>query len=196
MSSCLLVVSHPDDDALFASQLQARLSIATWSIVCVPREREDERANELLAWQATLGTDPANVHFLGYPDDPEDWRQRRCGIEQSELESDLAGLSLAPDLVVTHNHCGEYGHPHHLATHRAVVRVYSDRPILVFGMGLDAFDLTLPCPDKPRTLRRFFPSQRRAIGKLARTRERFAWYRPASRPAPPLAADLARALSG
>lgn len=196
MVSCLLVVSHPDDDALFAGQLQSELRGATWTVVSVTFHREHERAAELLGWQASLGTAPANVHFLGQPDDPEDWRQRRSGIDQRQVEHGLVGLSLAPDLVVTHNERGEYGHPHHVLTHRAVVNVYREPPLLVFGMGLSHADIELPCPDKPRIVRGYFPSQRKVVAKLARTREKFCWLRSPDRYGASIHPELRRCLSG
>jgi LmbE family N-acetylglucosaminyl deacetylase len=195
MVSCLLVVSHPDDDALFAGQLQSELAGATWTVACVTFHRDHERAAELLAWQASRGTAPANVHFLGHPDDPDDWRHRRCRIDQREVEHGLARLSLSPDLVVTHNEGGEYGHPHHMLTHRAVLNVYRDPPVLVFGMGLPQCDVALSCPDKPRTLRGYFPSQRKAVAKLARTRERFCWHRSPGHCVAPVDRELQRLLS-
>jgi LmbE family N-acetylglucosaminyl deacetylase len=196
MVSCLLVVSHPDDDALFAGQLQSKLSGAAWTVVCVTFHREHQRAAELLAWQASLGTAPGDVFFLGHPDDPEDWRQRRSSIDRREVERGLARLSLAPDLVVTHNDRGEYGHPHHVLTHRAAVNVYRDPPILVFGMGLSHVDIALPCPDKPRILRDYFPSQRKAVARLARTREKLCWQRSPGHCAVPVHPELQTYLAG
>src|SRR5688572_14720996 len=51
---------------------------------------------------------------LGFPDE---WRilHRR---EYEAWKDAVAALNLQPDLVVTHNAMGEYGHPHHMAVHQ------------------------------------------------------------------------------
>jgi LmbE family N-acetylglucosaminyl deacetylase len=175
--SCVLVVSHPDDDAIFAAVLQSRIRAVPWSIVCVTHTRDSDRGRELLNWQMSLGTDPAHIHFLGHRDDPEDWRLRRCTLDARIVERDLRALGLEPKLVVTHNHRGEYRHPHHIVTHEVARKVFPTAPILCFGTGLERTDISIPCPEKRHTLRRFFPSQPEAIGRVVRPIETFSWVK-------------------
>ncbi len=172
--SCLLVVSHPDDDAIFAGELQSRMA-AAWTVVVVTHSPDSDRGRELLSWQVSLGTDPGRVHFLGYRDEPSDWEQRCCSLDEAAVADDLKSLGLQPDLVVTHNHRAEYGHPHHRLVHRVTRRVFQEVPALLFAMGLGHVDLTVPCPGKRDVLRRYFPSQAEAIARVARPVESFAW---------------------
>ncbi len=175
MPSCLLVVSHPDDDAIFAGGLQSRMSALDWTVVVVTHRRDCQRGHELLAWQDFLSTDPGRIHFLGHRDDPDDWLRRRCSLDEDVVATDLGGLELSPDLVVTHNRMGEYRHPHHRLTHRVVRRVFPTVPTLLFGLGLPSVDFSIDQADRRERLLRFFPSQREAIARVARAAEAFAW---------------------
>jgi LmbE family N-acetylglucosaminyl deacetylase len=182
---CLLVISHPDDDAIFAGALQAYLSAARWSVVCATYTADDPRGRELLAWQRALGTDPERIHFLGFADDRED-RERQCCSFEGGLTDALAQLRLRPSLVVTHNARGEYDHPHHVAVHGAAMKSYPDTACLAFGFGVCDADLTLPSPGKRAEVTRYYPSQAASIRRTARSTERFLWLR---RPRPPIRAD-------
>jgi LmbE family N-acetylglucosaminyl deacetylase len=128
----LLVVAHPDDDALFAGELQRRLGMFTWGVVCVTYQADSVRARELVSWQRALGTLPENLHFLGLNDDPSDITSGHSSFSVDEVAARLRELSLSCRLVVTHDVDGEYGHPHHAVTHAAACMVFSDTPRLHF----------------------------------------------------------------
>ncbi|MFO0934282.1 MAG: DEAD/DEAH box helicase [Planctomycetota bacterium] len=174
--SCLLFVAHPDDDAIFAGALQRRATDAgaTFTVVCLTHADGSPRAEELRAWQRRLGTDPARVHFLGFEDDPEDRRQGRCSIDASVALAAVRALGLRPDVVVTHNARGEYGHPHHLLVHRVARAAFPDAVRLEFGEGLDDVDLSVACGDKWGAVAATFASQRSVVATFARATETFA----------------------
>lgn len=91
----LVLVAHPDDELLFAGQLMLDHPEWNWTQVCLTNGR------------------PFPGVTLGFADE---WRI----LHRTEYEAWRAGvdgLGLAPDLVVTHNRMGEYGHPHHMAVH-------------------------------------------------------------------------------
>lgn len=172
--SVLLVVAHPDDDAIFAGALQRRAARHTWTVVCMTHAEGSPRAQELRAWQASLGTDPARVRFLGHPDDPEDRRQGRCSIDPAAVVRGLRALRARPALLVTHNAAGEYGHPHHVLVHRAALEAYPRVPRLLFGQGLASADLELPCDDaKWSAVAAAYPSQASVVATFARPAEAF-----------------------
>ena len=174
---CLLFVAHPDDDAIFAAALQQRLRPAQWTIVYLTHTANSERGVEAQSWQSHLGTSSERVRFLGFEDNPKDWQRKICSLEEQATTDALRALGLAPQLVVTHNERGEYGHPHHRLVHRAASVVFNDTPLLLFGMGLSAIrhHYTLSYPKKTETLLRYFPSQREAIERGCRSNEAFAW---------------------
>lgn len=182
--SCLLFVAHPDDDAIFAGALQQRARRHDWTVVCLTHVPASPRAAEMRQWQSLLGTDPHRIHFLGLPDDPEDRRRGRCSLDQGLVEAALRSLSVEPDIVVTHNELGEYGHPHHLLVHRAAHAVFPGRPFLHFGHGLEAADsgptLVLPCADKWPDIAACYASQAHVVESLRRPAETFFFRPPTS----------------
>jgi LmbE family N-acetylglucosaminyl deacetylase len=171
--SCLLFVAHPDDDAIFAGALQRRAvdAGATFTVVCLTHADGSPRAEELRAWQRGLGTDPARVHFLGFEDDPEDRRQGRCSIDASVVLAAVRALGLRPDVVVTHNARGEYGHPHHLLVHRVARAAFPDVVRLEFGEGVEPPDVSVACGDKWAAVAATFASQRSVVATFARATE-------------------------
>lgn len=91
----LVLHAHPDDELLFAGALMASRPDWEWQTVCLTNGR------------------PYSGLSLGFPDE---WRI----LSRSEYlawRDAVKGLGLTPDLVVTHNAMGEYGHPHHMAVH-------------------------------------------------------------------------------
>jgi LmbE family N-acetylglucosaminyl deacetylase len=175
IADVLLVISHPDDDAIFAGQLQLRFRSLQWYIVCVTHESTTSRGIELLDWQHFLGTDPTRIHLLGHPDDPSDLRDSRCSIDPEKVCLGLRQLDITPRLVVTHNDVGEYGHPHHIMTHRVVSEVYPECQMLYFGHGKDRPNLTLASNDKWAAMTAFYKSQAKVIRNFVGNPETFLW---------------------
>jgi LmbE family N-acetylglucosaminyl deacetylase len=91
----LVLHAHPDDELLFAGALMLSKPDWTWTTVSLTNGR------------------PYPGISLGFADD---WRvlHRR---EYEAWRDAVAALDLQPDIVVTHNLLGEYGHPHHMAVH-------------------------------------------------------------------------------
>lgn len=171
----LLVIAHPDDDAIFAGALQARLRSHTWEIVCITSSGDESRGRELLCWQRHLGTPAGRISFLGEADDPEDRRRGHCSIPLERVVGALGEFARRPRLVVTHNAHGEYDHPHHVLAHRAVTRALSGTPRLEFGYGSEGFDLALPSAGKWPHAVRCYASQRPVIAKFRDEQETFEW---------------------
>ena len=108
--------AHPDDELLFAGALM--MSMPDWH------------------WTTVSLTGGARAHrypgiSLGFPDP---WRIL-TRAEYLEWREAVRDLRLTPDIVLSHNRLGEYGHPHHMAVHaiahelfRAVWDFYTDVP--------------------------------------------------------------------
>lgn len=93
--NAVVLHAHPDDELLFADGLMAAKPW-NWTTVCLTKGR------------------PYSGVSLGFSDE---WRI----LHRTEYEAWRAAvdaLGLTPDLVVTHNAMGEYGHPHHMAVHQ------------------------------------------------------------------------------
>jgi LmbE family N-acetylglucosaminyl deacetylase len=174
----LLVVSHPDDDAIFAGQLQRQLQRHDWHVVCMTHSANTERGQEMVSWQKTIGTPTRNLTFLSAADDPEDYRQKRCSIDPNAIDGQLRRLNYQPDLVVTHNEIGEYDHPHHVMLHRVTRGVFRQEPFLLFGYGLEQCHVSVSVGEKWDLACRTYKSQKHIIGRFRETTETFAWLQP------------------
>ncbi|NJN15587.1 MAG: hypothetical protein HC822_04475 [Oscillochloris sp.] len=140
MATILAVSAHPDDETMFAGGMLAMYAAAGHAVyilettrgeggeagdppLAAPHELGALREQEARAAGAALGAQA--VRFLPFVDPtmtaiggsvahidvPLDQFAAAIGAQIAELQ---------PDLVITHGSNGEYGHPQHIYTHRAV----------------------------------------------------------------------------
>ena len=118
----LMIVAHPDDDALWGG---GHLMSGNWLVVCITNGRNDTRRDEFNRTMNASG----NAHLiLEYPDkvngSRDSWDEVYEGISKD------IGMLLSYknwNTVVTHNPDGEYGHQHHKMTSRIVTQGCIDR---------------------------------------------------------------------
>lgn len=190
----LIVVAHPDDDALFGGPFQLANNWIEWHVVCATYLEGDERGGELVEWQRRLGA--KSVAFLGLSD-CWDGGSHDIGFTADDvLRLMRQQLSVKPDLVLTHNSRGEYGHPHHVAVGKAVRQLFGDRRIIEFAHGLDEYDFEVHVPDMLSAVRACYASQAPVIELLHDQSDccRRGRYRIVTPPAqqPPVTAKLRR----
>jgi len=142
MPSLLAIFAHPDDESLACGGLLARCSDegVRVSLVCMTRGEHGPggdpdvlgavRARELRAAAGVLGIQ--DVVILEHEDGMLPW------IEPATLEGDIiaAVRRFRPDVVVTFDEDGLYGHPDHVAVHArttaVVERLGAAAPVLVY----------------------------------------------------------------
>ncbi|TET53356.1 MAG: GlcNAc-PI de-N-acetylase [Anaerolineales bacterium] len=144
MRTLVAVLAHPDDETFGAGGTLARYSAegASVHLVCATlgevgnnfladlAECEDlacRREQELRCAGSALGL--ADVHLLRYrdsgmPGSPAN--DHADALVQAPVEEVAAAIAerlraLRPQVVLTHGPYGEYGHPDHVAVHRATV---------------------------------------------------------------------------
>jgi len=144
-STIMAVHAHPDDECIATGGMLARYSDAgarTVLVTCTDgalgevhadtggRPLAEVRADELAAACAILGIDTS--HFLGFGDSgmagtPEN--EAAGSFHQADLD-EATGRLLAlfekerPDVIVTYDEKGLYGHPDHIRAHEVAVRAY------------------------------------------------------------------------
>ena len=111
----LLILAHPDDDALWAG---GHLMSGSWLVVCITNGRNETRRDEFNRAMNASG----NAHIiLEYPDkvngSRDDWSEVRDGLK---ADIDVLLNYKNWDIIATHNPDGEYGHQHHKMTSQLV----------------------------------------------------------------------------
>jgi LmbE family N-acetylglucosaminyl deacetylase len=141
--TALVIVAHPDDETICAGGALALLAGRGVDVtvacstrgeggvtgdppVCQTEELGDRREAELRMAASLLGG--RSVVFLGYVDPPvaPGNLPRAATSDVAEYAGRVLNLlrTVDPDLVITHGSDGEYGHPQHIITHRAVMAAW------------------------------------------------------------------------
>ena len=147
MTRALMIIAHPDDDALFGGPFQRAHREMEWEIVCTTYHAAHQRGRELARWQALNGC--RDLAFLDLPDDPGDYEGGVSSFTEADVLARLGPLDLRADLCLTHNGRGEYGHPHHVVVGAAARRWAMAAGVLVleFGFDLAEVDFYVEVPD-------------------------------------------------
>lgn len=149
----LVVVAHPDDETIFLGGYILKNPEWDWTVVAVTHSLESPRGAEFQRACERLNAKPK---MLGMID-----------IYESVLDLDLISKALKEiardsfDMVFTHNNVGEYGHPHHIAVHKAVKQVFK-KPYLFGYNSFSDMDVKLNAWElekKKKILRECYPSQ-------------------------------------
>lgn len=104
----LLLVAHPDDEALFAGGLVLRYPEWEWHIVHMTGSEERRRQFETVVREWRIyGVNIASMRNFEFEDRyrPSDRRLWLAALAKEDCEYDI---------VFTHNARGEYGHHHHV----------------------------------------------------------------------------------
>lgn len=124
--SVLCVHAHPDDEALFTGGVLARsaeFGARTAVVTCTWREG-DLRVDELKRSLAILGA--GEPRLLGYTDNAFDGGVQFTTADFDDAVAKLVGhiREFRPDVVVTYDAFGSYGHPDHIHAHRVTLAAF------------------------------------------------------------------------
>lgn len=115
----VFVVSHPDDETLWAGGLIQQTPGAVVICCSIPR-RDPVRADKFVDACRVLGATP-----------------RLIMVEESAPNEPLPGVDFLDleefDHIITHGAAGEYGHYHHMFVHHFVKNKYHHKKLSFFG---------------------------------------------------------------
>ena len=118
----LLVVAHPDDEAIFFSSLLLQKRELPWKVICVTDGDADGQGGERRQhWVKAMKA--FNISDFQHWTFPDIFEER---LEIAALQSKISALP-RPKMAYTHGILGEYGHPHHQDVSYAMHSVLSDK---------------------------------------------------------------------
>jgi hypothetical protein len=117
----LCMVAHPDDCVIFAHHF-IHTHHYDWTIAYLTYDTDSERARELATFWSQRSVPTI---FLGCPDQWADTVEQVLHFDVADYQQRIHNLVNQYQLILTHNHYGEYGHIHHKFVHQTV----SDTPV-------------------------------------------------------------------
>lgn len=124
----LLVVTHPDDETIFAGGLILSSHETKWTIVCV-HPQDQQRKKEFLSACNFLESESSSSI---YPVLFDPLLNPNGQINAEWLIDGLKHYRTSYDFVLTHNREGEYGNENHRLVQRCVIRSIANPNTWVF----------------------------------------------------------------
>jgi LmbE family N-acetylglucosaminyl deacetylase len=118
----LLVVAHPDDEAIFFGGLVLRERRVPWHLVCVTDGNADGRGPQRHA-DLLKAAKALKINMVEHWDFPDRFNER---LDTDQLVNRLRKLP-SSKTVFTHSILGDYGHPHHQDVSYAVHKAFHKR---------------------------------------------------------------------
>lgn len=125
MEEVLLVIAHPDDEAMFFGPflLHCRNSGRMVSLLCMSKGNRyglgDIRSNELFACAEVFGISSDRVHIIDHPELQDGMENNWPGLIVCNIILDHLKAHPAA-LIVTFDEVGVSSHPNHIATFKGV----------------------------------------------------------------------------
>ena len=124
----LCLVAHPDDCVIFGWGFMRQYAEWDWTIAYLTYEENHPRALELSEFWIKRNV---STIFGGANDSYAMVLVGQLGFDANEYTDWINNVIADYDIILTHNHLGEYGHPHHKFINSVVS--LSNKPIVYFG---------------------------------------------------------------
>jgi hypothetical protein len=140
----LVVISHQDDEALFCGGLLSSIcGVSELTVVCMSQAKQKQdieyrkdyflKSCEILNARAVTTSFRDARHVWSHVDLFFRKRPEQIDAMTSFLKAQLEVVR--PDIVITHNEAGEYGHCYHKVVHRVCRRVFAPGNLYFIGLG-------------------------------------------------------------
>ena len=129
----MAIVAHPDDCVIFAWPFIEAHPEFEWQILYLTYTCQTPRGQEVRDY---WNKRKVHTHFLGFEDDYQDqqtgtltkWHGVHAALQISVVIADQS-----PDLILTHNSDGDYGHIHHTLVSGVVTNFATDTAKVYFA---------------------------------------------------------------
>jgi len=140
----VVVVAHQDDESLFFGGLLSNVSgTGELTVLCMSEAKQKcDVEGRVVFFQKACQLVGARPVLTSFRDARHVWsnvdlffRDRPEQIEAMREFLQAQSEALRPDIVVTHNEVGEYGHCYHKVVHRLCCQVFDPRKLYFIGRG-------------------------------------------------------------
>lgn len=111
-TNALLLVAHPDDETIFCGGTMLYYPKWNWQVVCMTWDENHPRYKQFvdaMECYKAVGVNITSFSTLKHEDNGSDLTDP----EIKDWSESLKELEISPDIILTHNLLGEYGHSHH-----------------------------------------------------------------------------------
>lgn len=150
MKSALALVAHPDDCLIFGYHFIKDRTDLRWDICYLTYSNDHPRVEEMRNFWKLKGVD---VRALGFEDDWPAVKQNLLGFDQELAANKILEQISQYDLLLTHNHLGEYGHPHHKFINQTISN--TDIAKVYFGNYPDYCNYSMEYREAPYDINQF-----------------------------------------
>lgn len=106
----VVMVAHPDDCVIFAYSFMHAYPQLEWTVCYLTYTSTDYRGQEFAEFWQRRGV---ATKFLGYVDDWHDIENQKISFDTEAAKNSICDVIKDYDIVLTHDHQGDYGHLHH-----------------------------------------------------------------------------------
>ena len=106
----MVMVAHPDDCVIFAYGFMHHYKQFDWTVCYLTYTENDYRGKEFATFWHRRGV---KTKFLGYIDDYHDLETGVISFDTDAAAESIKEAIADQDLILTHDHFGDYGHLHH-----------------------------------------------------------------------------------
>ena len=144
----LMIVAHPDDEALFGGA-ELLTHQTEYKVVVVDEYHNEDRREEFISSMKFIGIEDYE-HWTGYKGG-EDYHREKLIYELLRVLREQDWIK-----IVTHNRKGEYGHPRHRALHEILNHL---RPEILWQFDKGRIRLPKNILNRKRDLLKVYKSQ-------------------------------------
>lgn len=113
----MAMVAHPDDCVIFAYSFMHHYPALDWTVCYLTYTDQDSRAQEFAKFWSHRNI---TTKFLGFTDSWEFVKNGELGFDSELATNAIKEIIKDQDLVLTHDHKGDYGHLHHKFIHDVI----------------------------------------------------------------------------